>query len=116
MYDEKQIRNLDVIGLRSRFGTSNEMFRKGQKRKIAETRGLFCHWCRQELGLSVTALARMLSLTPAAVFYAARRGERFAADNGFVIEPFQCGAKPPYTGHTPDRSARLPAKCPTITA
>jgi len=39
----------------------DELFRKGQRRKIAEARGLFCHWCRQELGLSVTALARMLA-------------------------------------------------------
>jgi hypothetical protein len=37
--------------------------------------------------LSVTALARMLSLTPAAVVYAARRGERYAADKDLLIEP-----------------------------
>jgi hypothetical protein len=62
-------------------------YRKGQKRKIAEARGLFCHWCPQELGLSVTALARMLSLTPAAMVYAARRGEQITADHAFLIEP-----------------------------
>jgi hypothetical protein len=48
---------------------------------------LFCHWCRQELGLSVAALARLLSLTPAAAVYAARRGEQIAADHDFLIEP-----------------------------
>jgi hypothetical protein len=66
---------------------AGDLFRKGQRRKIAAARGLFCHWCRQELGLSVTALARMLSLTPAAVVYAARRGEQIAVDQGFQIEP-----------------------------
>jgi predicted transcriptional regulator len=48
---------------------------------------MFCHWCRQELGLSLTALAKMLSLTPAAVVYAARRGEQIAADHDFLIKP-----------------------------
>jgi REP element-mobilizing transposase RayT len=65
---------------------ADEMFRKGQRRKIAAARGLFCHWCRQELGLSLTALARMLSLTPAAVVYAARRGEQIAAEHDFLID------------------------------
>jgi REP element-mobilizing transposase RayT len=77
-WDEKRVarRVAGIYGI-----AADEMFRRGQKRRIAEARGLFCHWCRQELGLSVTALARMLSLTPAAVVYAARRGERFAAEN-----------------------------------
>jgi hypothetical protein len=65
---------------------ADDMFRKGQRGKIAEARGLFCHWCRQELGLSLTALARMLSLTPAAMVYATRRGEQIAAENDFRIE------------------------------
>jgi hypothetical protein len=67
-------RGADIYGI-----AGDEMFRKGQNRRIAEARGLFCHWCRQELGLTVTELARMLSLTPAAVVYAVWRGERFAA-------------------------------------
>jgi hypothetical protein len=66
------------------------MFRKGQRGKIAEARGLLCHWCRQELGLSLIALARMLSRTPAAVVYAARRGKRIAADHDFLIEIRAC--------------------------
>ena len=83
-WDETKVaaRVADIYGI-----AADEMFRKGKNRHIAEARGLFCHWCRQELDLSVTALARMLSLTPAAVVYAARRGERFAVDNDLLIEP-----------------------------
>jgi putative transposase len=66
---------------------AEEIFRKGQKRNIAEARGLFCHWCRQELGISLTALARLLSITPAGVAYAARRGQRIAADHDLLFEP-----------------------------
>jgi chromosomal replication initiation ATPase DnaA len=83
-WDETKVarRVADIYGI-----AADEMFRKGQNRRMAEARGLFCHWCRQELGLTVTALARMLSLTPAAVVYAARRGERSAANNDLLIEP-----------------------------
>jgi hypothetical protein len=65
---------------------AEDLFHKGQKRKISEARGLFCYWSRQELGLSLTALSRMLSITPAGVAYAVRRGERIAADLNAKIE------------------------------
>jgi chromosomal replication initiation ATPase DnaA len=62
-----------------------ELFRKGQQRRLSEARGLFCYWCSRELGLSLTELARMLSMTPAGVAYAVRRGERVAGERGFAV-------------------------------
>jgi REP element-mobilizing transposase RayT len=62
-----------------------EIFRKGQQGSLSEARGLFCYWCSRELGLSLTALARMLSMTPAGVGYAARRGERIAGEKRLLI-------------------------------
>ena len=59
-----------------------ELFRKGQQKRLSEARGLFCYWCCRELGLSLTELARMLSMTPAGVAYAARRGEKVAGERG----------------------------------
>jgi REP element-mobilizing transposase RayT len=61
------------------------IFHRSQQRQIAAARGLFCHWCSRELRISLTALARMLSMTPAGVAYAARRGERIAATKGRLI-------------------------------
>jgi putative transposase len=65
-----------------------EIFRKGQQGSLSEARGLFCYWCSRELGLSLTALARMLSMTPAGVGYAARRGEQIAGEKRLLIGNF----------------------------
>jgi REP element-mobilizing transposase RayT len=81
-WDEEKVarRVADIYGI-----APEEILRKGQKGKLAQARGLFCHWCSRELGISLTALAKKLCMTPAGVAYAARRGERIASEKGLRV-------------------------------
>ena len=54
----------------------DEVFSKGrQSRKV---RSLLCFWAARELGMSHTALAKKLEMSPAGVGYSVERGESIA--------------------------------------
>jgi REP element-mobilizing transposase RayT len=64
-----------------------ELFVRGRQRSRVDARSLFCYWAVQELGVALTELARRLSLSPPAIGYAVRRGERIAQACGYRLIP-----------------------------
>ena len=59
-----------------------EMSRRPQ---VAVARSLLCFWASKELGMSMTDLAKRLNLTQPAISIAARRGERIARENQYML-------------------------------
>ncbi len=64
----------------------DQLFSRSRQRRIAEARGLFCSLCVSHLGTALTDLARLLGITPAAVYYAVRRGGKTALERGDPID------------------------------
>jgi len=75
---EKRVCNL--YGL-----TPDSLYRQGRQKALAEAKGLFCFWAVRELGIPQAVLADRFSLTPPAITYAVRRGERIAAENRYAL-------------------------------
>jgi hypothetical protein len=63
----------------------DDIFRKGRQKPRVDARGLFCHWCVRELGISLTELAQKLEMTVSGVGYAVRRGEALAKQFGYRL-------------------------------
>ena len=63
----------------------DDIFLKGRQKPRADARGLFCHWCARELGMSLTELAQKLQMTVSGVGYAVRRGEALAKRFGYKL-------------------------------
>jgi REP element-mobilizing transposase RayT len=63
-----------------------EIYRKGRQQIRMEARSLFCYWCSRELSLSLSDIAKALSMTPAGVGYAVRRGEKITLDKGLRLK------------------------------
>jgi putative transposase len=63
----------------------SEIYKKGRRRPRSDARALFCYWCTNALGTTLTELARKLEMTVSGVGYAVRRGERIANENGFTL-------------------------------
>ena len=59
-----------------------EMSRRPQ---VGDARSLLCFWASKELGMSMTDLAKRLNLTQPAISIAARRGERIARENQYML-------------------------------
>ena len=62
----------------------SELIPKTQTR--SDARGLFCHWCTSELGLTQSELAWELGMTVSGIGYAVRRGEAIAAREQCIEE------------------------------
>lgn len=60
---------------------------KGRQKDRSRARDLICYWCSVELGFPMADLARKFGITPAAVSYAVRRGEKLAKEYGYQIDP-----------------------------
>jgi REP element-mobilizing transposase RayT len=61
------------------------VWEKSRRPQVVDARSLFCFWASKELGISMTDLAKRLNLTQPAVSIAARRGERLARENQYVL-------------------------------
>lgn len=64
---------------------AKEVFSKGRQKHKVEARSLLCYWAVRELGMSLTALAKLLSMTPSAISYAVVRGEALAKHNNYHL-------------------------------
>jgi putative transposase len=62
-----------------------DVLSKGRERARVEARSLFCYVAANELGASVTDIARRLGMTPSAVSYSVSRGKNIAQDKGFRL-------------------------------
>lgn len=62
-----------------------EIFKKGRQKPRPEARALFCYWCSNELGISLTELGRQLEMTDSGVGYAAKRGEKITTESGYGL-------------------------------
>ncbi len=59
---------------------------KGRQKDRVGARDLICYWAVFELGVTMVDLARKLDITPAAVSYAVKRGEKLAKEQGYHLE------------------------------
>ena len=62
-----------------------DILSKGKQRKRVKARSLFCHWAVNELGVSLTELARRIGISVPAIGYSVQRGEMIAKENGFQL-------------------------------
>jgi putative transposase len=63
-----------------------EILRAGRQGERVQARSLFCFWATQELGISLTELARRLGMSTPAIGYAVQRGEAIAHTEGFRLK------------------------------
>jgi len=61
------------------------VWEKSRRPQVVDARSLLCFWASKELGISMTDLAKRLNLTQPAISIAARRGERLARENQYVL-------------------------------
>jgi len=61
------------------------VWEKSRRPQVAVARSLLCYWASKELGMSMTDLAKRLNLTQPAISIAARRGERIARENQYML-------------------------------
>ena len=59
---------------------------RGRQKNRVQARDLLCYWTVVELGMSMVDLARKFDITPSAVTYAVRRGEKLARDRDYQLE------------------------------
>ncbi len=64
----------------------DDILSRGRHSPKAEARSLFCYIASQELGTSVTDLARLTGMTPSAISYAVARGRKIAEEKNFRLE------------------------------
>ena len=83
-------RGYDLNRIAERVGVICEMdtddiFSKGKQQRKVQARSLFCFWAVQELGISLTELAKHLGITVPGVGYAVVRGQALARDNNYQL-------------------------------
>ncbi len=61
------------------------VWEKSRRPQVAVARSLLCYWASKELGMNMTDLAKRLNLTQPAISIAARRGERIARENQYML-------------------------------
>jgi REP element-mobilizing transposase RayT len=61
------------------------VWEKSRRPQVAVARSLLCYWASKELGISMTNLAKRLNLTQPAISIAARRGEKIAVENQYML-------------------------------
>jgi predicted transcriptional regulator len=64
----------------------DDIYRAGKRPLLVSARSVFCYWAVRELGLTTTAVARVLGLTQPAVSIAVRRGERIVTSRGIQLD------------------------------
>ena len=84
----KRIKVEDLMNfIGKQFGVAQEEIRGGsQRRVVGRARSVFCYVGSRKLGLTGITLSQMLGLTPAAIHYAAERGENVLRENKEVEE------------------------------
>lgn len=64
---------------------AREVLARGRQQQRVSARSLFCFWAVRELGISLTALARRIGMSPPGVGYAVPRGEAIAHENRYQL-------------------------------
>ena len=64
----------------------DDLFGKGRQRDRVRARDLVSYWAINELGMSMVDVARRFDLTPSAVGYSMKRGEKFSKTGGYQLE------------------------------
>ena len=64
----------------------DDLLSRGRHSPKVEARSLFCYIASNELGASVTDLARLTGMTPSAISYAVGRGRKIAKEKHFRLE------------------------------
>ena len=62
------------------------VFGKGRQKDRVMARDLICYWAVAELGMTMVDVARRFDITPSAVSYSVRRGEKMAKKENFQLE------------------------------
>ncbi len=62
-----------------------EIYQPGKQPIKVKARSLFCYWAVRELGFTMADLAPKLSISQPAVSISARRGEKIASENGYLL-------------------------------
>ncbi len=65
--------------------TRSEVISWSKQRKRAVARSVLAYWSVKELGMSASAVAERLELSPSAASRCVQRGKRIVADDGLVI-------------------------------
>ena len=63
----------------------DEVLSKGRQSRKVKARSILCFWAARELGMSLTALARILGMSIAGVGFAVERGELIAKNGNFNL-------------------------------
>jgi putative transposase len=63
----------------------DDIFTKGKKQRKVKARSLLWFWAVQELGISLTELAKYLEITVPGVGCAVERGQAIAPDNKYQL-------------------------------
>ena len=63
----------------------DEVFSKGRQSRKVRARSLLCFWAARELGMSHTALAKKLEMSPAGVGFSVERGESIAKKGTYLF-------------------------------
>ena len=61
------------------------VWEKSRRPQVVDARSLCCYWASQELGMSMTDLAKRLNLSQPAISFAVRRGEKIARENHYRL-------------------------------
>jgi hypothetical protein len=62
-----------------------DIFIKGKQQRRVKARSVFCYWAVNELGVSLTELARQIGISVPAVGYSVERGAVIAKENNFHL-------------------------------
>jgi putative transposase len=63
----------------------DEVFSRGRQERKVKARSLLCFWAARELGMSHTALAKKLEMSPAGVGSSVERGESIARNGNYLL-------------------------------
>ena len=64
---------------------AEEILSKGKQQKKVKARSLFCYWAANELGVSLTELARKIGISVSAIGYSVERGAIIAKENNYIL-------------------------------
>ena len=65
---------------------SSELWLPGKHRKRVRAKSLLCYWANRELGISMAKLSRRMKVSPMAISYAVRRGEKIADEFNYKLQ------------------------------
>ena len=63
----------------------DDFLSKGKQQKKVKARSLFCYWAVNDLGVSLTELARQIGISVPAVGYSVERGQVICRENNFQL-------------------------------